>query len=178
MKGIVLAGGTGTRLFPLTIATSKQLLPICDKPMIYYPISTLLSMGIRDILIVTTPDDLERFQLLLNNGEQFGVSFLYAVQEKPAGIAQALSLGEDFVNGESVALILGDNLFLGETITQRLLSGLEVAVKHNGAVVFVKEVEKPERFGVIEFDENGDVCSIEEKPLYPKSRCCEPPPVK
>lgn len=172
MKGIVLSGGTGTRLFPLTIATSKQLLPVADKPMIYYPISTLLSMGIRDILIITTPDDLKRFQLLLDDGTQLGVHFSYAVQEKPIGIAQALSIGEDFINGESVSLILGDNLFLGETITQRLLAGLRLAVNHSGAVVFAKEVEKPERFGVIEFDENGDVRSIEEKPSIPKSRYC------
>lgn len=140
--------------------------------MIYYPISTLLSMDIRDILVITTPDDLKRFQLLLDDGLQFGIHISYAVQEKPAGIAQALSIGESFINGENVALILGDNLFFGESITQYLQDGLRIAKKFNGAVVFAKEVENPERFGVIEFDDRGKVHSIEEKPLHPKSHYC------
>lgn len=172
MKGIILAGGTGTRLFPLTIATSKQLLPINNKPMIYYPLCTLMSMGLQDILVITTPQDLGRFQLLLGDGNQFGIRISYASQDKPEGIAQTLTIGAPFLKGESVALILGDNLFLGETIHQYLETGVKTLFQQQGAVVFAKQVVNPARFGVIEFGEQNEVLSIEEKPTQPKSNFC------
>ena len=169
MKGIVLAGGTGSRLYPSTIGVSKQLLPIYDKPMIYYPISVLMLAGIRDILIITTPDDTKAFQRLLGDGSNFGVKFSYEVQPKPEGIAQAFIIGETFIGKDSVALILGDNIFYGSGFSHSLKKSAKRAESGDGATIFGYYVKDPERFGVVEFSEEGKVVSIEEKPNHPKS---------
>ena len=169
MKGIVLAGGSGTRLFPITKAISKQLLPIYNKPMIYYPISTLMLSGIRDILIISTPEDIDRYRLLLGDGSDIGVKFSYKIQKRPEGIAQALVIGEDFIGADDVCLILGDNIFYGKIIP-KILKKIYIEVKQNNySVIFGYDVNDPNRYGVVEFDENLKIKSLEEKPADPKS---------
>lgn len=172
MKGIILAGGSGTRLYPLTKVTSKQLLPIYDKPMIYYPMSVLMNAGIRDILIISTPMDTPRFQELLGEGEQFGVNLSYAVQPSPDGLAQAFVIGRDFIGEDSVAMVLGDNIFAGHGLNKRLKAAVENAETGRGATIFGYYVDDPERFGIVEFDSDGRAVSIEEKPENPKSNYC------
>ena len=172
MKGIILAGGSGTRLYPLTKVTSKQLLPIYDKPMIYYPMSVLMSAGIRDILIISTPKDTPRFEDLLGDGHQFGVHLSYAIQESPAGLAQAFIIGEEFIGKDCVAMVLGDNIFSGHGLKKRLRKAVRSARNGSGATVFGYYVDDPHRFGIVEFDAAGKAVSIEEKPEQPKSNYC------
>lgn len=172
MKGIILAGGSGTRLYPLTMVTSKQLLPIYDKPMIYYPLSVLMNAGIREILIISTPQDTPRFQELLRDGHQFGIELSYAVQPSPDGLAQAFTIGAEFIGSETVAMVLGDNIFAGHGLKKRLKAAVENAENGRGATIFGYYVDDPERFGIVEFDKNGHAVSIEEKPAHPKSNYC------
>jgi glucose-1-phosphate thymidylyltransferase len=169
MKGIILAGGSGTRLYPLTMGVSKQLLPIYDKPMIYYPISVLMLAGIREILIITTPEDSDSFKRLLGDGSRFGIEFTYTKQPTPDGLAQAFILGEEFIGQDDVCLVLGDNIFYGQSFTPKLKHAVENAKNAQGATVFGYQVKDPERFGVVEFDKDRKVISIEEKPAKPKS---------
>ena len=172
MKGIILAGGSGTRLYPLTKVTSKQLLPIYDKPMIYYPLSVLMNAGIREILIISTPMDTPRFEALLGDGHQFGVNLTYAVQPSPDGLAQAFIIGADFICDDCVAMVLGDNIFAGHGLKKRLKTAVQNAKSGNGATVFGYYVDDPERFVIVEFDKSGKAVSIEEKPEQPKSNYC------
>jgi len=172
MKGIILAGGAGTRLYPLTMVTSKQLLPVYDKPMIYYPLSTLMLAGIKDILIISTPDDTPRFEHLLGDGQQFGISLSYKVQPSPDGLAQAFILGDEFIGSDSCAMVLGDNIFYGNGFSAILKDAKANAESNNRATIFGYYVNDPERFGIVEFDDNGKVISVEEKPKNPKSNYC------
>ncbi|MDE7329804.1 MAG: glucose-1-phosphate thymidylyltransferase RfbA, partial [Clostridia bacterium] len=172
MKGIILAGGSGTRLYPLTRVTSKQLLPVYDKPMIYYPLSVLMNAGINEILIISTPDDTPRFEKLFGTGKELGLKLKYAVQEKPNGLAQAFVIGKKFIGKDNVAMILGDNIFAGHGLKKRLRKAVENADNGNGATVFGYYVEDPERFGIVEFDENGRAVSLVEKPKKPTSNYC------
>ena len=169
MKGIILAGGAGTRLYPLTMVTSKQLLPVYDKPMIYYPLSTLMLAGIQDILIISTPEDTPRFEHLMGDGIQYGVHFSYKVQPSPDGLAQAFLLGEEFIGGDACAMVLGDNIFYGNGFSRILKNAVKNAQENGRATVFGYYVNDPERFGIVEFDEAGRVVSVEEKPAHPKS---------
>ena len=169
MKGIILAGGSGTRLYPLTKSVSKQLLPVYDKPMIYYPLSILMLAGIQEVLIISTPDDMSRFENLLGSGSEIGMKFQYKAQSSPDGIAQAFIIGEEFIGSDSVALILGDNIFYGQGLTNFLLEGISSASDNNMATIFGYHVNNPSRYGVAEFDQTGQVISIEEKPENPKS---------
>lgn len=166
MKGIILAGGSGTRLYPITCGVSKQLLPVYDKPMIYYPLSVLMLAGIRDILIITTPEDNDNFKRLLGDGSNFGIRLQYAIQERPEGLAQAFLIGEEFIGNDSVCLVLGDNIFFGQDLTQKLTTALN---KKHGATIFAYQVGDPMRFGVVEFNDDYQAISIEEKPTTPKS---------
>ncbi len=172
MKGIILAGGSGTRLYPLTKVTSKQLLPVYDKPMIYYPMSVLMNAGIRDILIISTPQDTPRFESLLGDGSQFGVNLSYKIQPSPDGLAQAFIIGADFIGNDSVAMVLGDNIFAGQGLNDRLKTAVKNAESGKGATVFGYYVDDPKRFGIVEFDKTGKAISIEEKPEKPKSNYC------
>ena len=172
MKGIILAGGSGTRLFPLTMVTSKQLLPVYDKPMIYYPMAVLMNAGIREILIISTKEDLPKFRDLFGDGSQFGLKLEYKVQEKPNGLAEAFILGEKFIGDSDVAMILGDNIFAGQGLKEKLLQAKESVKKGLGATIFGYYVDDPERFGVVEFGKDGKVLTIEEKPKEPKSNYC------
>ncbi len=172
MKGIILAGGAGTRLYPLTMVTSKQLLPVYDKPMIYYPLCTLMLAGIHDILVISTPEDTPRFEHLLGDGSQFGVRLQYRVQPSPDGLAQAFLIGETFIGDDACAMVLGDNIFYGNGFGKTLRAAVENAEKNARATIFGYYVTDPERFGIVEFDENGKVLSVEEKPEHPKSNYC------
>ncbi len=172
MKGIILAGGSGTRLYPLTRVTSKQLLPVYDKPMIYYPLSVLMNAGINEILIISTPEDLPRFEKLFGNGSSLGIRVSYAEQKKPDGLAQAFVIGEKFIGNDNVAMVLGDNIFAGHGLKKRLRQAVQNAESGNGATVFGYYVDDPERFGIVEFDGDGKAISLEEKPLQPKSNYC------
>ena len=169
MKGIILAGGAGTRLHPVTIAVSKQLLPVYDKPMIYYPLSVLMLAGIREILIITTPEDQSQFKRLLGDGTRFGVELTYAIQDAPNGLAEAFLIGEDFIGDDTAALVLGDNIFYGQSFMQLLLDAVQSVEQDGGAVIFGSKVKDPERYGVVEFDDDLSVISLEEKPIRPKS---------